>query len=282
VRALSPRTAVRNVVERRRRAAKDRAIPRNIRRFQRRTDRAAVESYARPADWHDRIEVVIPCFNHGPFLRDALQSVLWQAWRPNLTVTFIDDASTDDSLAVMDDLAGQQRNGVAIRVLANERNLNQAGALNRAMGSSSSALFVVLNADDLLMPQCLEVIRDVYERYVELAMLGGSAIPFAGDSPQEIGPVASTSAPPPRIFGPADALRFTSLNSLSMTQSSCSFFRGAWELVGGYIADRRRRVCSYDDRDFQMRVSAVLPVGVLENYPMALYRTSSSQGMGAV
>lgn len=277
----SPLAGVRHRLDQRRRAAQDRSIAENLRRFRATVDDDAVAAWRRPEGWQSSIEILIPCFNHGRYLADAWGSVLGQTWRPPLTVTFIDDASTDDSLAVMRRLASEPPDGVTTRVVANERNLNQAGALNAAIATSASALFMVLNADDLLVPWCLETVVGLYERHPQVAMVGGGAIVFEGDAPPEAPARPTARDLEPQLYEPADALAFTHLDSISMSQSSCSFFRGAWELVGGYEPDRRRRVCSHDDRDFQMRVCSVLPVAVIPSCPLELYRTSSSQGRGA-
>lgn len=255
---------------------RDQHINENVTRFQRRLGRRAAERYARPLDWAERIEIVVPCFNHAPFLDSAYQSVAGQTYQGPLTVTFVDDASTDDSLAVMQRIRDDHREAsIDVRILANSRNRNQAGSINKAVASSSAALFVMLNADDLLTPDCIELIVWTYAQHPEITMLGGASLPFTDETQLPEHRVIAPAELPLRVLGPQDALRFTHLDSIAMSQSSCSFFRPAWEIVGGYFPPRRR-VCSFDDRDFQMRVCALLPVGVYE-YPMEYYRTTSSQ-----
>jgi GT2 family glycosyltransferase len=240
-----------------------------------------IAAVQRPAGWESRIEVVLPCFNHARYVCDALASVEAQTWREQaVTATLVDDASTDDSLRVIRELAAQpHRPGLQVKVIANDRNLLQGGAINRAVAESENDLFVMLNADDVLTPDCLATIVATYRRYIEIYLLGGSALPFADGTPlppHEPGHVESLRL---RVTTPKAARRFSRMNDLNMSQSSCSFFRVAWELVGGYF-ERDRRVCSHDDRDFQFRVASVLPVGVYRDYPMQFYRVNSSSGRG--
>lgn len=42
------------------------------------------------------VSIIIPCFNNGPFVGEAIRSALDQRWR-NLEVIIVDDGSTDDS-----------------------------------------------------------------------------------------------------------------------------------------------------------------------------------------
>lgn len=81
-----------------------------------------------------------------------------------------------------------------------------------------------------------------------------------------------------KTYGPSQAKLYKTPNDINMTMSSCSFFKSAWQAVGGF-KELNQRVCSFDDRDFQMRVSAVCNVAVIDE-PLAFYRLNSSLGLG--
>jgi glycosyltransferase involved in cell wall biosynthesis len=191
-------------------------------------------------------------------------------------VTLIDDCSTDGSLAVMEELQ-RAHPSRRVEILRNEVNLNQAGSLNRAVERSRSRLFVVLNADDILTPDCLELIVGTYRAHPQLMLAGGLSYPFRDGAPLPAHRRRAREDLTLRVYGPADAVKFAGPNDLNISQSSSSFFRVAWEAVGGYWP-AERRVCEFDDRDFQMRVCALFPVGVYEDYAMEFWRWGSSQG----
>ncbi|MFA5804199.1 MAG: hypothetical protein WC879_06115 [Melioribacteraceae bacterium] len=108
-------------------------------------------------------------------------------------------------------------------------------------------------------------------------MAGGGSISFRekmtlnfnGLLPNDIG-----YEPVPRLYGREDALKYRNLNDINMTMSGCAFLKSAWQAVNG-LWDFERRVCSYDDRDFQMRVSTLFDVAVVDE-PTAFYRINSS------
>jgi glycosyltransferase involved in cell wall biosynthesis len=97
------------------------------------------------------IEVVIPAYNAGHFLRETLESVATQTLRPDL-VTVVDDRSTDDTVAVAnasrDALAGRLR----IQVLANDGPRGPSAGRNTAIRRSCADWIALLDADDLLRP----------------------------------------------------------------------------------------------------------------------------------
>ena len=63
------------------------------------------------------VSVVIPNYNHAPYLRRRVRSVLDQTFG-DFEVLILDDASTDESLRVLDEFAADPR----VRIVANETN----------------------------------------------------------------------------------------------------------------------------------------------------------------
>jgi len=219
------------------------------------------------------VEVVIPCYNHGSFVVDALSSV-----PRDVSVVIVNDNSTDDTAEVLDRLSRNYR----FRVLTNEANLNQSGSINRAVATSEANCFVVLNADDLLTNGWIDHAVAYLNANRDVRLVGGFSFPFDGeqrrvvleDQLKQMKPLIEEWT----VYFPSHALKYTLPNSLNMTMSGCTFLKSAWETVDGFWPFERR-VVSFDDRDFQMRVSAIFPVAV-SNGISAFYRRTSSTGKG--
>jgi glycosyltransferase involved in cell wall biosynthesis len=92
------------------------------------------------------VDVAIPCFNYGRFLHDSVGSVLAQQG-VSVRVLVIDNASTDDSLAVARSLAAADPR---VTVVAHERNMGASYSYNRGIDWAESDYFLLLDADDLL------------------------------------------------------------------------------------------------------------------------------------
>ena len=97
------------------------------------------------------IDVVIPCFQYGRFLRESVGSVLQQGVA-TLRILIVDNGSTDNSLEVARQLAGEDRR---IQIIAHERNLGPITSLNEGIDWATADYFMTLDADDLLAPGCL-------------------------------------------------------------------------------------------------------------------------------
>ncbi len=97
------------------------------------------------------VDVVIPCYQYGRFLRECTTSVLTQGV-DDLRILIIDNASTDDSLEVARQLAREDRR---IELVAHPTNLGATASYNEGIEWASAEYFVLLDADDLLAPGCL-------------------------------------------------------------------------------------------------------------------------------
>lgn len=94
------------------------------------------------------ISVIIPCFNQGRFLADAITSVQRQTYS-NIEIIVVDDGSSDDT-------------GEVCRSFANvqyycQTNAGLSAARNTGVKKSNGTYLVFLDADDILYPNALEV-----------------------------------------------------------------------------------------------------------------------------
>ncbi|WP_129784280.1 glycosyltransferase family 2 protein [Promicromonospora panici] len=116
-----------------------------------------------------RVSVVVPCYDYGRFLPQTVGSLVSQEG-VDVEVIIVDDASTDDSLAVARELADRHP---GVRVVANERNAGQVESFNRGWQHSTGELVVRLDADDMLPPGALARAAAVLEQHPEVGLVYG-------------------------------------------------------------------------------------------------------------
>ena len=87
------------------------------------------------------VSVVIPVFDAGGRLLEAIASVERQRYEP-LEIVVVDDGSTDDTPALIESL------GPRVRALR-QPNAGPAAARNRGLAAARGELFAFLDADDL-------------------------------------------------------------------------------------------------------------------------------------
>jgi glycosyltransferase involved in cell wall biosynthesis len=91
------------------------------------------------------ISILVPCHNAAPWLAATLDSAFAQTW-PNKEVVFIDDGSTDGSLAIA---RSYEARGLRIAAQANS---GASAARNHALRLARGDYLQFLDADDLLSP----------------------------------------------------------------------------------------------------------------------------------
>ena len=113
------------------------------------------------------VSVLMPCFNPGPFLREAISSVL--AHSQCLELIVADGGSTDGSLALLHKLASRDSR---IRIISGP-DQGPADALNKAFAQARGSLIAWLNADDLYPPGALGRAADALAANSEWLMVYG-------------------------------------------------------------------------------------------------------------
>ena len=87
------------------------------------------------------VTVLIPAYNAGPYLREALDSVLTQDFR-DFELLVIDDGSTDNTGAVLASVSDPR-----LRVVRQD-NTGLVGALNRGLAEARGQFLARMDADD--------------------------------------------------------------------------------------------------------------------------------------
>ncbi len=94
------------------------------------------------------VSIIIPCHNAEPWIESAITSALEQTWN-HVEVIVIDDGSTDGSLERI------KRFGRAVRWETVPR-AGACAARNRGITISQGERLQFLDADDILLPDCVE------------------------------------------------------------------------------------------------------------------------------
>lgn len=97
------------------------------------------------------VSVVMPVYNGRAFLREAIGSVLAQTHR-DLELVAVDDGPTDDSPAILEELAAADPRLRVIR----QPNGGGARARNRALEEARAEWIGNLDHDDIMLPHRIE------------------------------------------------------------------------------------------------------------------------------
>lgn len=94
--------------------------------------------------------MLMPVFNGERHLREAIESILLQSFKP-FEFLIIDDGSTDRSASII-----RSYNDPRIRYVRNERNMGITASLNKGIALASCELIARMDADDISRPGRLQ------------------------------------------------------------------------------------------------------------------------------
>lgn len=141
-----------------------------------------------PLQTRPTVSVVVPCYNYGHFLPDAVASALDQQG-VDVEVLIVDDASTDDSAEVALRLA---RSDSRVDVLLHEANRGHIQTYNDGLAKVAGDYVVLLSADDVVTTNSLTRSAALLEAEPQVGLVYGLTETFDDWPPRPRSNVASS------------------------------------------------------------------------------------------
>lgn len=109
-----------------------------------------------------RASIVIPCYNHGQYLREALESALRSDFA-GYEVIIVDDGSTDEAtISVIEELKSQLRDRQNV-IFIRQENQGLAWARNNGIKMARGEYILPLDADNRIRPNYLRKAAEVLD-----------------------------------------------------------------------------------------------------------------------
>ena len=205
------------------------------------------------------VSVVIPAYNAGPYIAQAVESVLSQTY-PHIECIVVDDGSTDDTRQRLTPYMDR------IRYIWQE-NQERSAARNRGIEIAVGEYVAFLDADDWWHPakvekqvSALEMNPSVGLTYTWMQCVSASGKPLDIISDQEIGLLRKEDVFPKLFLGK----HLTGAGSTILVRRECV------ERVGGFDT----KLAGPEDWEFPLRVALEYDLWCVPE-PLAYYRRTS-------
>jgi glycosyltransferase involved in cell wall biosynthesis len=210
------------------------------------------------------VSVVIPCYNYGHFLDDAISSALDEQEGVDVRVLVIDDASPDGSADVARKIAAREPR---VDVVVHATNKGHIATYNEGLLEWADGDYTVLmSADDRLVPGALRRARDLLDTHPGVGFVYGHPLHFQHGSPL---PVPRTRVRGWSVWSGHWWLerRFRDTHNC-ITSPEVVVRTSVQKQVGGYDP----RLPHSGDLEMWMRLASYADVGYIRGANQAYYR----------
>jgi GT2 family glycosyltransferase len=206
-----------------------------------------------------RVSVIIPTYNRGWIIREAIDSVMVQDYR-DFELIVVDDGSTDNTPDILDSFRDE------IRVLRQE-NQGVSAARNRGLAAASGRFIAFLDSDDLWLPQKLLRQVEFFNKNPDAQICQTEETWIRKGV--RVNPKKRHKKPRGMIFEPSLALCLVSPSAVMIRAS-------LFEKVGGF--DETLPAC--EDYDLWLRISSRYPVYLIDT-PLIIKRGGHNDQLSA-
>jgi len=122
-----------------------------------------------------KISVIITLYNKAPYILRCINSVNNQTY-DDIEGLIIDDCSTDDSLRISVDAINQYKGNVRWRIIHMDTNVGVSSIRNKGIAEAAGDYIYYIDADDEIVPNCLENFVSVLEKHPNVEVIVGKIV----------------------------------------------------------------------------------------------------------
>ena len=116
------------------------------------------------------VSVVMPAHNAQKYISGAIESILNQTFK-KFELIIVNDCSKDKTLEIIKYFS---KKDPRIKIVNNDKRLDIAGSLNKGISKASSNIIVRMDADDISLPNRLELQYKLIESSKNIAAVGAN------------------------------------------------------------------------------------------------------------
>lgn len=179
------------------------------------------------------LSVLVPSYNHGRFLPECLAGILAQTQPPD-EIIVLDDGSTDDSVAVVEEV---MRRAPQMQLARHTANRGPVPTHNELLALAKGDYVLFTAADDVLLPNCIAEILDLLQRHPTAGICSGLLLATdeeGKDAELFPTPVVATQ---PKYLPPDAVRRLLLLIGHWTVGATTAYRRDALQEAGGFHPD---------------------------------------------
>lgn len=178
------------------------------------------------------LSVALTCYNQAQYLEGALESILNQTYKP-LEVIIVDDASTDNSVEIIEKFIAKYSN---IRLIKNSQNRGLIANIKELHQLAKGEYIYGIALDDMVLPGFFEKSMNLLVQYPQAGLCWVDTI-FINERNQKIGEDRLQLSIDPRYFSPEEMVEILRKKMIHLSGIYTISKRSALIEAGGVIPE---------------------------------------------
>lgn len=114
------------------------------------------------------MSLVLTCYNQQEYVREAILSVFAQKYEGPMQLVIVDDASTDDSVRIIEETVQEYGAGWDVEIVKLKQNLGVAGATDAGWAKAKHDWILMVDGDDVQMPERCRLLAEAVHKHPDV------------------------------------------------------------------------------------------------------------------
>ncbi len=176
-----------------------------------------------------RLSVLIPNYNNGPYLKEALDSLFAQTYT-NFIIYFVDDCSTDNSLEIAESYKDDR-----LVIIEKDSNSGIVDTMNVALNRIETEYYIRMDGDDISTPERFQKLVDFMDQNSEIGVCSSSIETFGIENKVRVFEKSPLMNSANLIFGHSIGHASSIFRTAVMKENKIEYVDRFWRLEDYYL-----------------------------------------------
>lgn len=123
-----------------------------------------------------KVSIIVPFYNDERYIKECFDSIAAQTFDGPLECVFVDDCGTDKGGVILEHELAEYQGNIDFRLVHHDHNRGLSAARNTGIFHASGDYLFFLDSDDVITPQCIELLTSLAEKYPGVDLVQGDTV----------------------------------------------------------------------------------------------------------
>ena len=228
------------------------------------------------------MSLVLTCYNRQEYIKEAIMSVFAQDYDGPMQLVIVDDASTDDSVRIIEETVKEHGEGWDVEIVKLKQNLGVAGATDAGWAKAKYDWILMVDGDDVQLPERCRIVEETATKYPTVSQIS-CAMKYIDEGGGEFNVCSygrmSYEASPEELLLDTPCLNWKNVMGFLPSDIRCvgaAFHRSIWDKWGPLCSDKTKGMRFEQDPTLAFRAALSGPIVGVRKFALCWRMHSSN------